>query len=611
MKASNFIWSLIVLGVVLTAPAAEATEKTFTPVALYGQFAPGTGTNIKFGVDFQCVSLADNGQLAFTSDIYGPGVTTTNNYGIWAGTPGSLNLVVRTGDTVPIFGSNYVLTLLRFPNIDDQGYVGFLGRVTNTAAPAIAAKSDGPSKSADSFNSVKFGSFVHDAFQGKARCVLPAVLLSGSSEPTLFELLTFPNYFSPESGEPSGHVINSFGSSAVVFDPDTLAEIGTAIVAGNPTNIQLVAYTTGPAPGTTNKFADVEEGFSILEDKRVAFTAYLDGSYQRGLWFGLPEDIRPVIIPSTTLPISLLGTGYLYEQVRQPYVDANANGELAFVVTINGPGVNSTNNQLLIAGPTNAFRVIARSGEIAAGVSMKYQDFELAVLGSDGRIAFRAFTSEADDEGIWMASPGGAPKLLAHTGQPAPGTSPGTLFEALGQGPFLNRVGQAMFLASLTGPDVGTTNRIGLWLAQPDGTVELVVRQGDTIEVSGTNRVLALVNLAAPNFLGAAGAEDGRFSPFNDRSEIAFEADWNSPTFVHGILLTRVGLTITAEHSGTNVLIRFPTLAGRHYRLDGATNLPVQSWNELISSVDGTGVNVTITNGMTAAQQFYRVVRTD
>ncbi len=77
MKAS--FYSLLVVGVGAWFSAAGA-EVSFQSVAIINQSAPGLSNNVHFS-GFNDVSLADDGRIAFTANISGPGVSSTNNLG--------------------------------------------------------------------------------------------------------------------------------------------------------------------------------------------------------------------------------------------------------------------------------------------------------------------------------------------------------------------------------------------------------------------------------------------------------------------------------------------------------------------------------------------------
>ena len=82
------------------------TPGSLSLAARAGSAAPGVGPGVNFGsfgvTDSDIVAgLNDTGQIAFTGRLTGNGVTSSNNFGVWAGLPDSLSLVARTGAQAP------------------------------------------------------------------------------------------------------------------------------------------------------------------------------------------------------------------------------------------------------------------------------------------------------------------------------------------------------------------------------------------------------------------------------------------------------------------------------------------------------------------------------
>ncbi len=102
-------------------------------VARTGSQAPGTDVNFS---SFGSLVLNDAGQVAFSGNITGVGVTSSNNNGIWSEGGGSgLALVARTGSQAPgtpggvnfgSFGSNGGTPLV----LNGAGQTAFLGNLT-------------------------------------------------------------------------------------------------------------------------------------------------------------------------------------------------------------------------------------------------------------------------------------------------------------------------------------------------------------------------------------------------------------------------------------------------------------------------------------------------
>jgi hypothetical protein len=225
----------------------------------------------------------------------------------------------------------------------------------------------------------------------------------------------------------------------------------------------------------------------------------------------------------------------------------NGRGELAFAADLAGPGLNSTNSAFLIAGTPANLHYLARSSQPALDI-------------------------------------------------------PGSFF--------MNMRDQIAFRANLSGPAIGNINDVGIWVAEPSGAVNLVARAGDIFDAGdGVQRRWSSVYFGSdPESL--VGPQGGRRCPFNDRGELLFIGSTVGSPYC-GLFLARTGIVLTGERTGNDVHIRFPTLAGGHYRVDYRTNFSIGSWSVLVPSVGGSGTEVTVTDTNTASfpARFYRVLR--
>ena len=69
-------------------------------------------------------------------------------------------------------------------------------------------------------------------------------------------------------------------------------------------------------------------------------------------------------------------------------------------------------------------------------------------------------------------------RIVALTGDPAPGTPPDVDFSLFFRDPVIDGAGHSAFVARLTGPDVGDSNDDGIW-TEGSGSLALLVREGD------------------------------------------------------------------------------------------------------------------------------------
>jgi len=158
-----------------------------------------------------------------------------------------------------------------------------------------------------------------------------------------------------------------------------------------------------------------------------------------------------------------------------------------------------------------SFRVVAVQGQAASGLSggSVYKDFDgqEPVINQAGYVAFVA-SFDGDDTGAGVCAEGDSGLyLVARSGNQAPGTADGVLFDAPLGPPALNDSGQVAFGAALTGPGVDiNANLEGLWLLDPDDGLDLVVREGDSAPGTGSEFDDLLDATSRPPHLSAAGS---------------------------------------------------------------------------------------------------------
>jgi len=408
----------------------------------------------------------------------------------------------------------------------------------------------------------------------------------------------------------------NFGSGAGITGDNA-----NAIIEGAYNNWSVAVQTGTTAPGTGQNFSGLfTDQKALSPDGKVAFKS------TQGLWLGGAGGLQAIGITGGAVPPSLAGGAtYLF---LSDLVDINAQDQVAFTAYLNGPSLNNSNDQFVVAGAPGALHAVAQSGQPAPGIPGGFfqsylngsaEVFSDAVIGSDGSVAFvAACGTNGYDYGLWFAPAGGSPRLVARSGVQPPGTAVGVMFTNSFQflSPFeeiyLNAKNQLVFLAQVGGAGVGQTNNTGIWFVDSDGSVSLLVRSGDTISASGVSRALGTVTFGAVGVPSVAGPEDGRPVPFNDDGDVFFSA-YVQPSG-QGLFIAHNGIVLHGAKSGTNFLIQFPTISGRHYRVDYTAILPPPgTWPVLFPSVLGTGgqMTVTNTNGAVFDQRYYRVVRTD
>ncbi len=108
------------------------TPGDIMPAIRTGSQAAGMPAGVSYGYHsganpiFFEPSLASNGTLAFNASVDGPGITSSNDRGIWVGQPGSPSLAAREGNAAP--GTAAGVTFATLPNIvttNSAGQVAF------------------------------------------------------------------------------------------------------------------------------------------------------------------------------------------------------------------------------------------------------------------------------------------------------------------------------------------------------------------------------------------------------------------------------------------------------------------------------------------------------
>ncbi len=316
--------------------------------------------------------------------------------------------------------------------------------------------------------------------------------------------VSFQTFLFSESGAPglpAGNLVfpvsqpvidnqGNVGVGVLLDGPDTGGAGGfTGLYQGKPGSPRLLQGGT-VAPGlepytfTLGNRPNVNNG-------RIGFNAVInDGidkfSNSSVLYTGTFDDLKLIGVRGTPVPGSnnTLQFADFFDSPRM-----NDSGYLAFTAGVQGDGVDFENNQGIFAGPLGDTRFVARQGDHAPGLgdNTSYFFIESPRLLPNDRIVYSANTRTIDPDttqstfglGIWSLDPGQTPRLVAATGQQAPGYDPGVVFDGVIR-PVSSSANTIVYQGFVSGPGVDGTNFFGLYAddgaGQPD---RLVVRQGD------------------------------------------------------------------------------------------------------------------------------------
>ncbi|MCI0335644.1 MAG: hypothetical protein L0228_20740 [Planctomycetes bacterium] len=449
--------------------------------------------------------------------------------GIWSEGSGTLELVAREGSHAPGTGSSFYFSNLATPVLNDSGQTAFYGIVReDTVGPIYSG-----------------------AWTGHAGAVR-LVAVDGSQAPGTPSGVTF---FGLINGRvlmnAAGHTaFSSFVRGSTVNETN---DIG--IWSDSSGSLELVAREGAQAPGIASGVQFNRLSQAVLNDAgEIAFAASTtDAGTQStldGIWSGTSGNLRLVTREGNQAPGTSSGVNYL--AFTEPVL--NGAGQTAFYALLTGSGVDNTNDQGIWSEGSGTLDLVARKGSQAPGTptGVNFGGFNFPVLNAAGETAFYAGLTGAgvdgtNNFGLW-SNTSGTLQLVARSGSQATGTPPDARFGGFGPA-VLNAAGQIAFRAHLalppppprggtaSGPEevsssiVDSTNDGGIWTTDLSGTLHLIVREGDLLEVAPSD----FRRIASLDFIGGTGNGDGLPSGFNDLGQLAFHArftDGSSGIFV-------------------------------------------------------------------------------
>jgi hypothetical protein len=162
------------------------------------------------------------------------------------------------------------------------------------------------------------------------------------------------------------------------------------------------------------------------------------------------------------------------------------------------------------------------------------------VSGANGAVAFEATVAGAASTatGIWCAQDGVTPKLIAMSGDSAPGGGRFAKFISMVLPAYTSGSDGPIFIATLAlGAADGVTggNNLGLWAVDSSGNARLLIRTGESFIIDNETKIVGTFSALTPTpgTLGAASGydSDGNVSvlvTFTDRSQtaITLRAPW-------------------------------------------------------------------------------------
>lgn len=432
-------------------------------VALTGDPAPGmpegTGFLLLWDSVFHGIALRlnDVGSVAFSSRLSGPDIQYPSiQYGIWAGSKDSLELVVRDGDELPAVPGLHVKldempvalafndvgsVCIRLQLLDGAGQSAGYGSWCGTSPLAPLALLNQPAPGmppgvyfwyvdaeAVTLNSANSAAFVGGiAGPGITCCGGDDFgIWAGSAE----DLVVAALGGTQAVGLPPGIVytsidvyeriaINNSGEIAFHSDLKGGPAYDRGVWFGQPGDLSPVARSNTPAPGLPGGQFVQFYAPSITSNGLIAVGALVStpgAPYPvNAIYGGKPDQLR--LIAYVGMPAPGLNAGVTFGGIAPTMLPCNRRGQVAFLAGLQGPGVDSSNTwSLWVGGPNDRLLLVARAGdtiEVATGDERTIRDIEVAptgggedghgrALNDSGELVYRA-TISPGFEGLFLA----------------------------------------------------------------------------------------------------------------------------------------------------------------------------------------------------------------
>jgi len=318
----------------------------------------------------------------------------------------------------------------------------------------------------------------------------------------------------------AGQVALSAGLQGAPNDSDRGLWMGT------PGALQLVARTGSQAPGFPTGVIWTNLGEQLLNEAgQVAFVGNVSqmppansGGVSPGvIVVGQPGSLQVVARSGDQAPQT---EPDVYLELSDK-LGLNAKGEVAFRVRLVSTGAVIDSTQAIYVGSTSGLKLVAREDFPAPGVEADavFSQFDHPVLNRSGEVAFNSFISSAarpSGRAVWTGQPRRL-RLVARTGDVAPGTG-GLVFSDLPQnGVVLSDSGQVAFIARF-GTDGNSTTGTAVFATDKTGPLRLIARVGTSVGGGPVIDGLQFCGTLASN-------GDGRRTPFDAAGRLLFYAN--------------------------------------------------------------------------------------
>jgi hypothetical protein len=421
-----------------------------------------------------------HGNIRFFGRTRGPQITWANNEGFWRQNVGDgrIELLTRIASPLPdgldgetikswaAFGNGLALVNLTGPTVDASRDIALVDLRSPTASTLVRDGQPVP----------------------------------GMQPGTRFESMI-------ELGQSDNTESNVVFAAQVVGPSITVAN-DSGLWVHSSKGLRQVVREGDLAPGHASPFFEFTAK-NVDSLGRAAFKGHFYGAdpktrrFENGLYAERNGRIEELLRTSAQAPG--LASGIQINRIHYPRM--NANGDLTVHVELSGASVMDNNDQAVYADRGNGVELLLREGEPVPGLP------DLIWNGSEGYFgahpnALVSVRNASNEEWQLLDTAWRPIAAPPQHGDGAPGASTDFAYVWWTR---VNSQGQRAYIAELENDDENPNNDAGIWAEDETGVLQLVVREGDTIETKpGLFETISFDTLHS------------ELRGFNDRGEILF-----------------------------------------------------------------------------------------
>lgn len=295
----------------------------------------------------------ENGAVAFIGTATGGDATLANDQGLWAGTPGNIQLVAREG--MAAVGASGTATV--FSTTSGQPIYG--KAINASGQVAFGASLSGPGIGAGTGNDRA----IYVWSPGGGGSLALAVQIGNVAPDT-----TPTTVFSVIDDVPSFNNAGQVAFRGIVADDDLDPNNHYGVWAGAPGDVRLIyrANDFTPIPGvqfrTSTPYPRIGNGGDVaFKTVIVGAAAGVNSSNNEVLWLSTGDGIELVARKGSPAPGTSAGVNF---SAIDDSFTVNGLGQVAFTGTLTGAGVVPANDRGLWAGVPGNVQLIAREGAV-------------------------------------------------------------------------------------------------------------------------------------------------------------------------------------------------------------------------------------------------------